>query len=75
MKETSNFLKSRIKEFNDIFALPLNKTKSIFEKQPDNTKVYQSSAVQTRHKIDNGHCIRYKNKYYLPVTVNRIKIY
>ena len=58
-----------------MFSLPLNNTKTVFEKQPNKMKINQILAVLSTRKIDNGHCVRYKNKYYLPVTKNGIKTY
>ena len=75
IEEANEFLNSYIKEFNDMFSLPLNNTKTVFEKQPENTKINQILAVLSTRKIDNGHCIRYKNKYYIPVTKNGIRTY
>lgn len=75
IEEANEFLNSYIKEFNDMFSLPLNNTKTVFEKQPESTKINQILAVLSTRKIDNGHCIRYKNKYYIPVTQNGVKTY
>lgn len=75
IEEANEFLNSYIKEFNAMFSLPLNNTKTVFEKQPNKMKINQILAVLSTRKIDNGHCVRYKNKYYLPVTKNGIKTY
>jgi hypothetical protein len=39
LEQANEFLNSYIKEFNAQFALPVNSTKSVFEKQPDNEKI------------------------------------
>ncbi len=75
IEEANEFLNSYIKEFNEQFSLPLNHTKSVFEKQPDESKINQILAVLSTRKIDHGHCVRYKKKYYLPVTENGIKTF
>lgn len=75
IEEANDFLNHYIKEFNDMFSLPLNNTKTVFEKQPESTKINQILAVLSTRKIDSGHCIRYKNKYYIPVTKNGVKTY
>lgn len=65
--EANIFLNSYIKEYNDIFALPVNSIKSVFETQPDEGKINLTLAVLTCRKVDNGHCIRFDNKYFKPV--------
>lgn len=66
MDEANEFLSSYLKEYNEAFAHP-NSTDSVFEMQPSLEKINQTLAVISRRKIDNGHCIRFKNQYYLPV--------
>ena len=64
IEQANIFLNSYIKEYNDAFALPVNNIKSVFEKQPDDEKINLTLAVLSSRKIDNGHCIRYENKYF-----------
>lgn len=66
--EANEFLKSYLKKFNDRFALHLNTTKSVFEKQPSLEEINCMLAVLSPRKIDSGHSIRYKNKIYIPVS-------
>ena len=71
IEKANEFLNSYIKEFNAMFSLPLNNTKTVFEKQPNKMKINQILAVLSTRKIDNGHCVRYKKeikqrKYYIP---------
>ncbi len=75
IEEANNFLISYIKKFNDKFSLPINSTKTVFEKQPDNKKINRILAVISNRKLDSGHCIKYKNQYYLPVCRNGEKAY
>lgn len=70
IEEANEFLKSYIKEFNAKFALPINDTKNAFELQPTKKKINQTLAVLSSRKLDGGNCIRYKNKYYMPVKRN-----
>ncbi len=58
------FLDSYLQKYNDRFALPVNHTKSVFEKQPDDDVINRTLAVISERKIDSGHCIRYNNKYF-----------
>lgn len=64
LEQTNEFLASYLKEFNAQFALDMDCTRSVFEKQPDADKITQFLAVLTPRKIDAGHCIRFRNKYY-----------
>lgn len=66
VEEANKFLNSYIQEFNQQFALPINCTKSVFEKQPSKEVINQTLSVLTKRKVDNGHCIRFKNKVYQP---------
>ena len=75
IEEANEFLNSYIKEFNEQFALPINSTKTVFEKQPSIEKINQILAVIAERKIDAGHCIRFENKYYIPVTGNNTDVY
>ena len=73
IEDANEFLNSYIKKFNDQFALQLNTTKSVYEKQPDIEEINHTLAVLSPRKIDAAHCIRFKNKYYLPVSSENIK--
>lgn len=75
IEEANEFLNSYIKEFNDRFALPINSTKTVFETQPDIKVINQTLAVLAERKIDTGHCIKFENKYYIPVTQNNSDVY
>lgn len=75
IEEANQFLPTYIKEFNDKFSLPINSTKNSFETQPDLKIINQTLAVLTTRKIDTGHCIKFENKYYIPVTENNTDIH
>lgn len=75
IEDANEFLNSYIKKFNDQFALQLNTTKSVYEKQPDIEEINHTLAVLSPRKIDAAHCIRFKNKYYLPVSSENVKRY
>lgn len=64
LSEANVFLNSYIKKYNAKFALPINNTKSVFEKQPDIELINQTLAVLTERTVDSGHCIRFKKNYY-----------
>lgn len=70
VEEANHFLKSYITEFNQQFALPIHSTKNVFEKQPSQEFINQTLSVLTSRQIDNGHCIRFKNKVYIPKDKN-----
>ena len=50
-------------------------THSVFEKQPSLDKINCTLAVLSPRKIDSAHCIRYKNKFYIPVSDKGIPYY
>lgn len=64
IEKANEFLNSYIKEFNEIFSLPLNNIKSVFETQPLNEKINLTLAVLCERTADTGHCLRHENKYY-----------
>ena len=75
IEEANEFLNHYIKKFNEQFALQLNTTKSVYEKQPNIEEINQTLAILSPRKIDNAHCIRFKNKYYLPISDRGAKFY
>ena len=75
LEQANKFLNSYIKEFNAKFALPINLTNSVFEKQPSDEKINLILAVLADRKIDNGHCVRFESKYYKPVDANSNPVY
>ena len=75
IEEANKFLNSFIKEFNEKFALSINNIKSVFEKQPDDEKINLTLAVLSSRKIDNGHCIKYDNKYFRLLDSNSCPVY
>ena len=70
IEEANVFLNSYIKKYNNQFALHLNSTKSVYEKQPSIEEINRTLAVLSTRTIDSGHCIRFENKFYFPVTEN-----
>lgn len=75
VEEANKFLNSFVKEFNEKFALPINHNKSVFEKQPDDEKINLTLAVLSGRKVDNGHCIKYDNKYFRLLDANGYPVY
>ena len=67
--EANEFLKSYLKKFNAQFALQLDITKSVFETQPSKEKINTILAIMNTRIIDNGHGIRYKNKYLMEIFI------
>ena len=64
IEEANNFLPSFLDKYNSRFALSINNSKSVFEKQPSEQKINLTLAVLSRRVVDRGHSIRFKNKYY-----------
>jgi transposase len=75
IEEANKFLYSYIKKFNKQFALPIDSIKSVFEVQPDSDKINLTLAILSTRKIDNGSCLKYQNKYYLPVNSQGIAVH
>ncbi|BCJ95096.1 transposase [Anaerocolumna cellulosilytica] len=70
LSEANAFLNSYIKEYNAKFALETNLIKSVFEKQPVLEEINLVLSVLTERKIDNGHCLKFKNKYFKTLDKN-----
>lgn len=70
IEEANAFLPSFLVKYNSKFALCIDNTKSVFEKQPDLKKINLTLAVLSRRIVDTGHSICFKNKHYR--TVNSV---
>lgn len=70
IEEANDFLTTYIKKFNEQFSIPLNRTKTVFERQPSNDVINRTLAILAIRQIDSGQSIRYMNKYYLPIDEN-----
>jgi len=75
IEQANEFLHSYVKEFNAMFALPINDNNSVFEKQPDNEKINLTLAILTKRTVDNGHSIKFANKYYKLLDSNGCPVY
>lgn len=75
IEEANNFLPAFLDKYNSMFALCINNTKSVFEKQPSLQKTNLTLAVLSRRIIDTGHSICFKKKHYRPVNSVGTPIY
>jgi hypothetical protein len=75
LEQANEFLNSYIKEFNALFALPVNYTKSVFEKQPGLEEVNLILAVLSKRIIDHGHSIRFDKRYYKLINDQGLPVY
>ena len=64
IQEANQFLTKFIDRYNKKFALCINNSKSVFEKQPERPKINLILAILTSRVVDKGHAIKFKNKYY-----------
>jgi hypothetical protein len=64
IEQANEFLPEFIAHYNARFALPLNSTPSVFEKQPTQEKIDLTLAVIAERTVDNGHSIRFDNTYF-----------
>ena len=70
IEEANAFLPAFLNKYNSKFALCIDNTKSVFEKQPSKEKINLTLAVLSRRVIDTGHSICFKNKHYR--TINSV---
>lgn len=64
IEEANAFLPAFLEKYNSKFALCINNTKSVFEKQPSSQKINLTLAILSRRVVDSGHSISFKKKYY-----------
>lgn len=64
IEEANNFLPAFLDKYNSKFALCIDNTKSVFEKQPSEQKINLTLAILSRRIVDSGHSICFKKKYY-----------
>ena len=75
IEEANAYLPSFLEKYNSKFALCIDDTKSVFEKQPSSQKINLTLAVLARRIIDTGHSICFKKKFYRPVNSFGTPIY
>ena len=75
IEEANRFLPAFLNKYNSKFALCINDTKSVFEKQPSLQKINLTLAVLSRRIVDTGHSICFKKKHYRPVNSVGTPIY
>ncbi len=77
LDEANEFLKSYIIEYNNQFALKINKSNSVFDEEirNDKEKINLTLSVIEKRIIDKGNCIKYKNNYYFPIDSKGKKLY
>lgn len=75
IEQANEFLHSYVKEFNALFALPIDYTTSVFESSPSKEKINLTLSVLAKRQIDCGHCIRFENSFYRPVDASGLPIY
>lgn len=75
IEEANDFLPAFLEKYNSQFALCINNTKSVFEKQPSEQKINLTLAVLSRRVVDCGHSICFKKNYYRLVNCVGTPIY
>jgi len=63
IEQANEILPGIIQRYNARFALPPNSMPSVFENQPSEEKIDLTLAIISERTVDNGHSIRYENKY------------
>lgn len=75
IEEANAFLPAFLEKYNSKFALCIDNTKSVFEKQPSIQKINLTLAVLSRRIVDTGHSICFKKKHYRLVNCVGTPIY
>lgn len=75
IEEANRFLPTFLDKYNSKFALCIDNTKSVFEKQPSLQKINLTLAILSRRVVDTGHSICFKKKHYRPVNSVGTPIY
>ena len=70
IEEANAFLPAFLNKYNSKFALCINNTKSVFEKQPSEQKINLTLSILSRRVVDTGHSICFKKKHYR--TINSV---
>lgn len=73
LEEANAFLSHYKEKFNQQFSLPIHDNKNVFVEQPEPHKINQILAVLSPRVIDSGHCVKFKNDYYLPLNSSGMK--
>lgn len=69
--EANSYLVNKfIPDFNKKFAEDFKNFPSVFETCPTKEKINYTLAILSTRKIDNGHSVKFKNKYYQPINKN-----
>ncbi|MDR1135950.1 MAG: ISNCY family transposase [Clostridiales Family XIII bacterium] len=64
IKQANEYLPGFIAKYNARFAIKGNSIPSVFENQPSKEEIDLTLAVIDERTVDNGHSIRFENKYY-----------
>lgn len=75
IEDANKFLSKYIKEFNEHFALCIDNTKSVFEKQPEKEKINLTLAVISTRTVDSGHSVSVDKNFYQFIAGNNLPIY
>ena len=72
IEEANLFILDYCEKFNQQFALPINNTKNVFEKQPSIEEINYTLAILTPRVFDNGSSIKYQKKYWQAFKDNKL---
>lgn len=75
IEEANEFLSHYKEKFNTQFSLPIHSNKNVFITQPNHEKINQTLAILSPRIVDAGHCVKFKNEYYLPLNENGCEQY
>ena len=72
IEEANLFLLDYCEKFNKQFALPINNTKNVYEKQPSIEEINYTLAILTPRVFDNGSSVKYQKKYWQAFKDNKL---
>jgi hypothetical protein len=75
IEQANEYLKQYLPRFNKRFGLDYSRMQSVFEDKLTQEKANLTLAVLTRRTVDNGHSIRFSNKYYRTINQAGLPVY
>lgn len=68
IEDANKYLAAYINRFNTMFSITIPDSNTVFEPVLSEEKINLTLSVISKRIVDNGSCIKYNNKYYIPTT-------
>lgn len=75
IEQANDFLSAYWDTFNEKFSLYIDPRQTVFEVAPSDEDIMKKLAVISERKIDNGHCVKFMNRFYIPIDENGSRVY